>query len=262
MPRGSHRPSQVFNAILREAEATLSATSGGAKSFEHKGIRGDERAASLRPFLEQHLPSDFSIGKGEILDFGDRRSRQIDLFIYDRSASSPIVTGAENLLLPCEAVYAVVEVKTRLSQDELDTAYLNAASVRRLRPFKCSFVGARTDGRPADDSAYRCMYTLLAFESNLGDKRWLDNEYARAVTAAAAAKINLNAIDRIVVLGRGIISTPNKTGRDVTTMDRESVFFEFYMHLANFLNRERLRRPPVDWQTYSPRSVPGWRSLG
>ena len=87
--------------------------------------------------------------------------------------------------------------------------------VRRLRPFKRPFAGARTDGRPANGTTFRCMYVVFAFESNLGDDQWLEKEYQRVVNAAAAARAQLNAIDRVIVLGKGIISAPQKAGRTV-----------------------------------------------
>jgi len=260
MARGARYRSEVFHAILDEAARKLALSSQETTAFQHSGIRGDERAASLAEFLRQHLPGDFDVRKGEAIDFKDARTGQLDLVVYDRSGSSPILIGSENILLPCESLYVVIEVKTTLTQDELNRAYRSALKVRSLRPFKKQFVGPRRDGAPADDHNYRCLYVILAYKTNLGAEDWLNKEFARAQSAASAAGAGLDVVDRVIVLNRGMINPSNATGKAVA-QDDVNIFLEFYLHLVNFINRERGRRPPVDWQVYSARSFPGWTKL-
>jgi len=40
-----------------------------------------------------------------------------------------------------------------------------------------------------------------------------------------------------------------------------SVFHQWFIHLANFLKRENRRRPPLDWQRYTKKKIPGWVPL-
>src|SRR5688572_30490082 len=94
--------SEVFRRVLDEAVEKLKISSDSAGSFEHRGIKGDERAAELAAFLEQHLPSEFEVRKGEAIDCTDARTGQLDLVIFDGSCSAPILVGRENVLLPCE----------------------------------------------------------------------------------------------------------------------------------------------------------------
>lgn len=259
MARGVRYHSDVFRAVLDEAARKLALSSHEATAFKHPGIRGDERAASLAEFLRNHLPGDFDVTKGEAIDFKDARTGQLDLVVYDRSGSSPILIGSENILLPCESLYIVIEVKTTLTQDELSKAYRSAIKVRSLRPFKKQFVAPRPDGAPADDHNYRCLYVVFAFETNLGAEDWLNKEFARIQSASSAAGAELDVMDLLVVLNRGMINPGNSTGKSVAQDD--VIFLEFYLHLVNFINRERERRPPVDWQVYSARSFPGWIKL-
>ena len=77
--RASRRPSAVFKDVLEQAEQRLALDAAAAANFEHKGLRGNERAAALADFLGLHLPSVFSVAKGEAIDFGDRRSGELDL---------------------------------------------------------------------------------------------------------------------------------------------------------------------------------------
>lgn len=260
MPRGVKEPSDVFRAVLDEAANKLALSSREVTSFEHHGIKGDERAAALADFLRTHLPGNFDVKKGEAIDFSDTRTGQLDLIVYDRAGSSPILVGNENLLLPCESLYVVIEVKTTLTQNELDGAYRSASKVRCLRPFKARFVGSRLDGAAADDKNYRCMYVVFAYNTNLGMEDWLSKEFKRIELSAKRANCGLDVLDRIVVLDRGMINPCTSTGK-ATNKDGESIFLELYVHIVNFINRERDRRPSVDWQVYSARTSPGWMKL-
>lgn len=156
MPRGTRRSSRVFKSVLSRAEKELALGSEKAGDFQHNGIRGDERAASLMRFLQSHLPITMAIAKGEAIDFRDKRSGQLDLIIYDKSASAPIFTGGENVLVPAEALYAVIEVKSVLSKDELEKSVEAAKTIRSLRPFREPFIGPRRDGIAAEDGKCRC----------------------------------------------------------------------------------------------------------
>ncbi len=261
MPRGIRgKASEIFRGVLQDAATQLALTSQGAEKFVNRGIRGDERAAALSDFFKRHLPSDFDVRKGEAIDFSDTRTGQLDLVIYDHASSAPILAGSENVLLPCEALYVVVEVKSVLSQDELNMAYAAAARVRALRPFKKHFVGRRTDGAYADDNAFRCMYVVFAYQSNLGQTDWLAKEFSRAKAAATAASTTMDVVDRIVVLDRGIIHPSRSIGKE-SADDHEDVFLTFYLNVVNFVAREHRRRPPVDWQVYAEHGGDGWEKL-
>lgn len=261
MPRGTTSPSDVFRSVMDKARQKILLEGAAASDFEHNGIVGDERAASLAKFFQERLPDKFGVRKGEALDHKDRRTGQLDFVIYDKSRCAPISVGNENLLLPCEALYCVVEVKTRITQDELDTSYKAAGKVRRLRPFKKPFIASRQDGSDADDGRDRCLYVILGYTSNLGnDADWAQKEYNRLCAAASSAGTGLDCVDRLFVLDRGIVN-PQKPAGKWEAGQAESVFLEIYLHVVNFLSRESERRKPVDWQMYGPRRSKGWKTL-
>jgi len=134
MPRGLRTPSKIFQRVLATARRELLAVAGRADAYEHHGSRGDERAGALASFLGARLPGTMALGKGEAIDAFDHRTGQLDVAIYDRSQCVPLSVDTENLLLPCEALYAVVEVKTTLTRDDLATCLKAASKVRQLRP--------------------------------------------------------------------------------------------------------------------------------
>ena len=261
MPRGTRTPSDVFRSVMEKAKQRLLLESADAADFDHNGIRGDERAASLANLFRERLPDRFGIDKGEAIDYRDTRTGQLDFIIYDRARCAPIRIGKENLLLPCEALYCVIEVKTRVTQDDLDTSYKAAGKVRALRPFKKPFIAGRQNDSRLGRERDRCLYVIFGYTSNLkNDAEWAGKEYLRLGVAAKAAGVAPDCVDRVVILDRGIINPLRRAGK-WEAGNADSVFLESYLHVVNFLGRESERRKPVDWQMYGPRSASGWRPL-
>jgi hypothetical protein len=261
MPRGVREPSRIFQTVLAAARTELLAVADRASAYEHHGIRGDERAAALAGFLKPRLPGAFACGKGEAVDCYDTRTGQLDLAIYDQSGCVPLSIDSENLLLPCEALYAVIEVKTTLTRAEVALCLTAARKIRDLRPFKGHFVGAQTEGRPLQAKTLRCMYMVFAYSSDLSESEWAGRELQRLSLVGAELSIEPSVIDRILVVNRGLLNPVAMAGK-VASSDRDEVFLEFYVHLMNFLAREAGRRPGLDLQNYVARTSSGWERSG
>jgi hypothetical protein len=260
MPRVKKIPSAIFSRVIAEARNEVLLDAAKAAHFHHTGIRGDERAAGLKHFFSSHLPAAFGLAKGEVIDYGDRRTGQLDLFIFDKISCSPLSVQSENVLLPCESLYVVIEVKSVLSQKELETCYEAAAKVRSLRPFKRQFISSRTGGAGAEDGGSRCLYIVFAYTTNLSATDWSSKEFGRVCTAAGGAKVSEDLVDLVVVLDRGLINPGKGVGKSIGE-DPMEIFMEFYLHVINFLNREYQRRPIIDWQDYGAGSQRKWVRL-
>src|SRR6266478_5859715 len=213
MPRGAKNPSEVFASVLAKAKEQLLLDAKQAEEFKHKGIRGNERAAALATLLRDHLPKKFSVTKGEAIDSRDSRTGELDLIIYDSHTSSPVTRGEEHSLIPAEALYAVIEVKTTLSAEQLGVCYRAAAKIRQLEPSGHRFVPARKEGAPADDEP-RCMYSVFSYFSDLGEGGWLEKEHIRILTAAKHEGVEPDVVDRVLVLSRGFIVPGNGAGKE------------------------------------------------
>jgi hypothetical protein len=258
-PRGSKRPSKALGSVLEEAEQNLLSSFKKSQLTKHRGIAGNARAKSIADFLTARLPSAYGVATGaEVVDYADRRSGEIDIIIFDRQRNA--VVSADPLWVAAETLLAYVEVKTRLTQDELDKSFAGARKVDTLRPFKKNFTLAIKDGTAAsEDEQLRCFRTIFAFGTNLGAKDWLDKEWLRVKGAASKANVPLASIDRILVLNRGMLNPPSQAGTDQFLVS--SVFQQWMFNLVNFLARENGRRAPWDWQLYTKKKTPGWRVL-
>ena len=248
--RATKTPSKVFANVLKQAEQRLLLDAAAAENLDHRGLKGGERAVALADFLGKHLPGVFGVGSGEALDYRDNRTGELDIFIYEKSTAAPIQTSNESLLVPAEALYAVIEVKSVLTQDELEKCMVAAKRVRALRPFKGKFIASPVAGETRDEH-YRCPYFVFSYRSNLGREGWAHKEYERTVLAATRAECDIDNIDRIFVLDRGALHPQARVASEGA--NSAGIFLDFYIHLMNFLTRERSRRPTIDWTAYTSR---------
>src|SRR5207302_8471251 len=83
-------------------------------------------------FLNHHLPTRFRAASAFILSANGKRSRQIDIAIYDALYAPPLFLRSPAVHIPVETVHVVFEVKPTFSRQWLVDAADKAASVRAL----------------------------------------------------------------------------------------------------------------------------------
>lgn len=122
-----------LRAIFRHTQRQMLACFAAGELFEHPGSCG---AATERQWIElfnRFLPQRYQASSAFVIDADGRRSRQIDIAVYDRFYSPLLFPHESGLHIPAESVYAVFEVKQILTRQLLRDAARKAASVRRLR---------------------------------------------------------------------------------------------------------------------------------
>ena len=252
---------ETFDELQKRAEEELWNGFRTAAVKRHAGNRGAARENHLALFLEPRLPSRFGVATAEAVDTKDQWSTQLDVVIYDRHVTAPLLSDETAHILPAESLLAVIEVKTKLTMAELETCARAAKRLYELEPGGRPLITSRRDGAHANDRRYRCMYSIVAFESNLGADRWAEKEWRRLCGAVQKEGAALETIDRVLVLDRGLLLPPDARAR---TIDGEGkgMLREWFLHLTNFVVREASRRPDFDFQSYG-RTVrrPGWSSL-
>lgn len=255
------RRSAIFLNVVEAARDALLAGHKSSTAFRHRGIRGDERAALVADFLRARIPSLFKVAKGEAIDSFDRRTGQLDMIVYDDHSTRPVSQQAENVLVPCEATYAVIEVKSRLSRAELRKCVKAAKSLKQLRPFGHKFVLRREPFENSmDPKAHRILYLIFAYSSDLRKNDWVKREFARVTDVAKSERIDPGVIDRIFVMDRGLINVARPGGKAVGE-EPAALLAELFLHIVDFIQREHGRRPPIDWHLYASPKTKGWRSI-
>jgi hypothetical protein len=257
----TRRRERTFDQLLESAEEQLWLGFERARAKAHLVSRGTSREGALARFLESQLPAHFGVTTGEAVDAGERRSGQLDVVIYDRNVTAPLLAEASGDLLPAESLLAVIEVKSMLSRAELATCTKAAKAISRLRPYGKAFVASRKGGLAADDGRHRCQYSIVAFESDLSHTGWAASEWERLTVEAAKAAVSPDRIDRVLVLDRGMLVPPDGAARSGADGGK-GMLREWFLHMSNFLVREAARRPTFDLQRYGRRPKnPGWTKL-
>ncbi|SEJ52856.1 hypothetical protein SAMN05216327_11235 [Dyadobacter sp. SG02] len=72
----------------------------------------------LRKFLSTFLPKGISVEQGFVVGSGGELSRQIDIIVYDSHLYAPFYRINDIVVIPSEAVLAIVEVKTTVSGEK------------------------------------------------------------------------------------------------------------------------------------------------
>ncbi|MFH0815290.1 MAG: DUF6602 domain-containing protein [Methanobacteriota archaeon] len=119
----------LFMDLQKEMVAKLST---GRRAIRHPGSKGDDSELNWQKWLENYLPSRYSVGKAFVIDSRGGISDQIDLVIYDCQYSPFLFRHEGATYIPAESVYAVFEVKQSLDKKMIQYAGEKAASVRKL----------------------------------------------------------------------------------------------------------------------------------
>src|ERR1035437_5341095 len=119
---------EVFYSVQEQMLAQLAV--GGF--FEHPSAAGSATERNWLDVLARYLPKPSSAAPAFVIDSEGRRSRQIDIAIFDNLNSPVLFPHESGFHIPAESIYAVFEVKPTLSRQWLKDAAEKAASVRAL----------------------------------------------------------------------------------------------------------------------------------
>jgi hypothetical protein len=211
---------EVFRRVQQEMLAQLSV---GAL-FEHPSAAGHATEHHWLQLFDRYLPKRYRAAPAFVIDSTGRRSRQIDIAIFDNLYTPPLFPHSSGLHLPAESVYAVFEVKPTFSRQWLRDAAEKAASVRALRRTSVSVIGRSATKPPA------ILAGLLATTSV-----WTARTFAANLRRC-------NQLDIGCCLAHGSFE-----GKTISSPDDSLVFF-----IIRLLDRLRAMgtAPAVDWSAY------------
>lgn len=126
---------EIFLGLQNQMRSRLTLNK---KILTHPVAKGDASELEWVEMLNTYLPKRYQVDKAFVIDHTGAVSDQIDIVIFDRHFSPFLLRQNGATYIPAESVYAVIEVKPRLSSATLRYAGKKAASVRRL---------TRTSGR-------------------------------------------------------------------------------------------------------------------
>lgn len=119
---------EVFRRVQHEMLAQLAV----GRLFEHASSAGTATEHHWIDLFERYLPKRYRATSAFVIDSAGRRSRQVDIAIFDNLYSPLLFPHSSGVHIPAESVYAVFEVKPTFSRQWLRDASEKAASVRAL----------------------------------------------------------------------------------------------------------------------------------
>jgi hypothetical protein len=125
----------LFHAEFRGRIKAALAAADELRRIQHRGLVGQLREILVADLLRPILPHYAGFGTGKLVDCQGKESRQVDVIIYDRRLMPPLVYGVEGSIgfYPVDACLYAIEVKSKVTANELRKATATAVSIADLR---------------------------------------------------------------------------------------------------------------------------------
>lgn len=187
----------IFRARAISHVSAAITESESAALLDQSALCGRVREIALNNLIKPFLPSAFEVGTGKIADSRGFQSRETDLVIYSKAVLPPVLYSERDGVFPVEASFYAIEVKPRVTSDELDDAIAKARELRKLTYTMGEYDAA---GKPSPHTFLPIIPALFGFCSDLapGGKSDLERYFERDSEAASSPCIAV-----ICIAGRG-----------------------------------------------------------
>ncbi|HYE09741.1 MAG TPA: DUF6602 domain-containing protein [Patescibacteria group bacterium] len=120
----------LFYDLQKQMIAKLSTN---RRNIVHPGAKGGTSELNWILWLRDYLPKRYCVDKAFIIDSDNNISDEIDVVIYDQQYTPFVFKQDSIIYIPAESVYAIFEVKQKLSKEYILYSGEKAASVRALK---------------------------------------------------------------------------------------------------------------------------------
>jgi hypothetical protein len=232
-PRQINLPA-VFGRVQEEMLSQLAV----GRLLDHTSSTGTATESLWLKLLQRYLPKRYRSTAAFVVDSRGRRSRQIDIAVFDNLYSPLLIPHSSGLHIPAESVYAVFEVKPTISRQWIRDASEKAASVRVLQRTSVPPIGYGC--KPLRVRSRPILAGLLATGS-VWDQKSFEPDLRRALVSLPA----LGRLDLGCSLLHGAFE--HKRTLRVTPPDESLIFF--ILRLLERL-REMGTAPSADLMQY------------
>jgi hypothetical protein len=108
------------------------------EDFRRSDVPGDDAGvparadAAVRRLLSARLPARYGVDAGVVIDMNGGQTKPFGALIIDHERMPALHAEGEQGVWPFESVYAAVEIREKLTSDELRSAVENIASFKQL----------------------------------------------------------------------------------------------------------------------------------
>jgi len=254
----SYAPQETFSTKFEGAIYDIVGQFVKTKVFNHSLTKGEEREDPLIEFLISNLPKTYSVVKGEVVDKLNNSSQQMDIMIFDNSRNIPFYSGG-HYILPAEALLASIEIKSKITQEEIKKILKSVSTLKNLKPFGKKVDISKRQRTNEEKVSCRYFHAVFAYNTDISETNWAKKEIDRIKRIAIEENIDSTLIDRFFVLDKGLINPTNSTAKE--SKDNAECLLYFYMHLLNFIQRENNRRQTVPYLDYAGKLSKGWEQI-
>lgn len=165
-----------FPSFLETMGCEFEARIQRARFYQHPTGIGDAREDTVRQYLQDVLPPRFSVDRGKIFDSEGNLSSEFDIIIAEARDVAPAMSLAGRRIVPIEAVYGVIEVKSDLNPDGYESFIRAVAELDQMRryytpllPFQTIDSDVLAAGFPPQDNRVGQIWSgIIAFEAPQG----------------------------------------------------------------------------------------------
>ena len=231
----------LFDALQNRLSAGLIAA---RTTIGHPVAKGDASEINWLDLLQRHLPHRYQADKAFAIDSQGVLSEQIDIVIYDRQYTPVMYNHDEQIVVPAESVYAVLEVKQQLDKGNVEYAGGKTASVRNLNRTSAPIVNQGVEGEGRQLTPI--LSGILTYEST-----W-NPSFGDAFQQALRDRAPIEQIDiGCVVQSGGFEVTYNDKGiGEIIVSSQEHALVFFFMRLLHRLQKIGTV-PAIDYEAYT-----------
>ena len=193
----------------------LQAEGVAARSFQHGLNRGQIREAFIREFLTQNISDLWGVGTGEILhkdSSPEQAVRQIDVVVHNKKYPKlSLATGIDLFFI--ETVSSFIEVKSRLTKDDLRKTAVTTKGIKSLANFapqRMNPAGLVKTPRPYSFvfsyDGPKKIETVLNWLKEISKEDEYGLDALRDTEPGKRFFFNHHFVDGVFVLGRGFVT--------------------------------------------------------
>jgi hypothetical protein len=129
--------------------------------------------------------------------------------VFDQTRNFSFSDG-ELHVLPAEALLASIEVKSKLSLEEIKKSCTAARKLRALQPFRNNLGGRDIGTSNQHIKIARYLHCVFAYDTDLTEVTWIQHEARRFREQQTQGE---HLIDWVYVLRRGVLNMDSGKGR-------------------------------------------------
>lgn len=221
---------EVLRAQLKQAYSTIT----------HSGEQGSTIENIFIEAIRKYLPKRYKIAKAFIIDCKGKTSDQIDIVIYDTQYTTTLLDQFGSIYIPCEAVYAVFEVKPEINKESLTYASNKIQSVRKLH--RTSKKIPHAGGKYPPKKPVDILGGLLAYKT----ADWKDGFKSNAFKQLFGKFKDNQKIDCCFAIESGVVDNYDEK---VSFFAKERSFSSFIFRLLEQL-QQKGTVSAIDWREY------------